>query len=353
MKKLSLSLISAALFLAPSLALAAYQTPGELIRAIQAGSARGFQVMAHGEADQSFVSVWMNGASEGNTTESTNVRTNATIDIVRGGSKMRAKGEMRVTDGSLYLHLDSLSGPLAKPFSSLIKDEWATLPFTREMATEMTNGFAFDLGSFDPAVADELFTLKQTQNNGVDTYTLTLLPDLAPELGQKIREMLADTQPVSDDIFPWKALADGTKFTLTVKMAGDRFQGSTLLLTLKTKHASFKATATETALASGVAVTAPTNVVSFEDIAGALATWIAAPIGSAIDEAMPQWTPPAKDENIPAEDFVPPGTTFDSVEPLSCSATSETEMVMLQRVGACPVTRTSTREAMYRWTKSH
>ena len=360
MKRLLLAAASGALILAPVTALAAYQTPGELIWAIQENSARTFKVTANGTADQTYVSVWMDGASQGSTAETMKSQTNATVDIVRGSDKLRVKGEMRAVNGWFYAHVDSMEGALAEIFGDLLTGDWVKLPFTKEMSTEMTNGIALDLGSFDAAVANQMFKMTRAEGGGIQVYTLTLGNDASPALAQRIRDMLGDTLPVSDDFFPWQALEDGTRMTLTIKMNDDKFVSSTLALTMKVKHSSFTANVTETAMNEEVKVEIPENVMSFDDVSEALSSWIGARVGT---DSIPSWlTDEPKPIYEPSSRFSPYGTNFDYVDyqnktpdatiwagELSCRDAEGPALISLQRMGACEAKKVSTRESWLRW----
>ncbi len=351
MNKLFFTLSTASLMLMPTAALAAFDTPGKLITSIQEQSGRSFQMSVHSQQKSTYVSVWANGASEGTTPEAMKLRTNATVDVVQGDMKVRAKGEVLVLDGSLFLKLNALQGNYTSAFGSFAingyQKQWLTIPFNGEISPLLSESVTLDLGSIDAGNADAMYTLQHVMSNGINIYTLNLAPDYAPELALKLRSMLGDTEPVSNDFFPWRELAEGIHYELIIRTdSKDRFLSSTLTLNTGTKDANYSATISEKAMAGSMSISRPAKAVNIEEVLG-----MVLPSNFADDMD----TSSVMEENSLAED----GATFDSVE-TEVSTPTETmsnevdpacvdpsltalSLLSLQRSGVCPVGKISTR----------
>ncbi len=349
MRRLSIAL-SALFLLSPLAASAAYMTPSALMAGIQSGTPRSFSIAAHAQApDDMFVSVWANGALQGLDPMTMQMKAKTTIDVVSGDFKVRAKGEMMVVDGMLYVKVASVDGSMNTEFSSVsakfIQHKWIKTEFDM-YALEAVENPAFSLSQSDIMEADETFNMTtKTEGNGGTTYMLTLKTDAAAKLALSIREALQDDSSVSDYFFPWRALAEGMHFDMTVKTnAKDAFLGSSYSMSTKGKESSFTLTGSEKPTAA-LNLKAPTDAMSLDEI-GAM---LMGEMPSYFDDTSSDMTEVDMMET-PTEDtiYVEP-SSFDSVDDTSyeCEdpSTSALRLLSLQRDGTCPATKTSTRHA--------
>ncbi len=348
MRRLSIAL-SALYLLSPLAASAAYMSPSALMSAIQSGAPRSFSIAAHAEAQgDTYVSVWSNGTLQGTDSMDMQIWAKTTVDVVSGDFKVRAKGEMMVIGGMLYVKVASIDGSMKSDFATLSTDfvqhKWLKTPFDAS-ALEVVENPAFSLSETDVMEADETFNMvTKTENNGGTTYTLTLKSDAAAQLALSIREALQDTSSVSDDFFPWRALAEGMHFDMTVKTnSKDAFLGSSYSMSTKGKESSFTLTGTEKP-AAALNLKAPAGAMSFDEV-GAM---LMGEMPTYLDESSSDMMEPEMME--PTDDIITiePTSSFDSIDNdtlASCDDPSMDAMKLLamQRDGTCPVTKTPTR----------
>lgn len=349
MKKLTLSFSSALLMLAPTVALAAFDSPRALLTAVQEQSGRSFSMTVHGASQGTYVTLWANGASEGITPDTTKLRSTATLDVVQGDMKMRAKGEVLVADNMLYAKLNSVNGTLSNTFGSFVlsgyQKQWLSLPFSEGVSPLLSQVVALDIASIDAANADTMYTLQHTMSNGINVYSLNLSLDYAPKLSQSLREMLGDTQPTSSDFFPWRELAEGIHYALVIRTdAQDRFLSSDLTLSTSGTSSTYNATVTEKALNGMVSVSVPKNVINVAELMG-----MVFPSGEsmmmndlpAVDDMMMDTSHQMVDESVPATE---PSLHFYGVDSACTDSSLDAlTLVSLQRSGVCPVEKISTR----------
>lgn len=355
MRKLLLSITSSALLLAPIAAHAAFETPAQLMTALQTRSARSFNVTAHGSSDGTYVSVWAKGASEGENATTAKVNMSATVDMVKGDFTMRAKGDVLMTDGTAYVKVSSVNGSLANSFGSfsamLKQKQWLMFPFEESMMG--INEMFMDIGTMSMEDADTMYTMQHTVSKGVNVYTLNLTQDSAIELALQIRNMLGDHRPVSNDFFPWRELAEGVRFEMVVRTdANDTFLSSSITVGLSNKNANFEATVNETALKSGVTVSAPKDAISPDELMMLLSNSASEYLQGepVMMEEEPAFLPADADmmtEPTPDSSSWMMESEIDA-ECMDPDLTS-LKLLMLQRTGTCPITKAaSTRASEYR-----
>jgi hypothetical protein len=174
--------------------------------------------------------------------------TKATVDVVSGDMKIRAKGEVMVVDGMIYLKLSSVDGSMSSDVATvsgkLVQHKWVKMPFDAT-GIDITQNPAFSLTDADLSNPENTFAMTSAvTSNGGTTYTLSLKPDAAAQLALAIREMLNDTSSVSDDFFPWRDLAEGMHFEMVVKTdSKDVFAGTTYTMSTRGKQSSFELSA--------------------------------------------------------------------------------------------------------------
>lgn len=345
MRRLSFALTTL-LLLSPLAASAAFVTPSALFMAMQNGAPRSFSLMAHADTpDNVYVSVWANGSLQGTHEMDMQLTTKATVDVVSGDLKARIKGEIMAVNGMLYLKITSVDTSMKNDFASLSANlrqhVWLKMPIDMDALSIIQNP-AFTLSETDPTEADMTFDIASSPEKNGTTYTLTLKSDAAAQLALSLREMLNDTSTVSDDFFPWKALAEGVRFEMIVKTdASDGFISNSYSLHTKGTKSSFSLNGTEK-ITSALRLTAPADAMNlyelgsiFGDTAGSVMDM------SALDmSTMPSVMEPTE-ENITFDSVDDAVITFDP----SCedSSISPLQKLAMQRDGTCPVEKTPTR----------
>lgn len=345
MRRLSIAL-SALYLLSPLAASAAYMTPSALMAAVQGGAPRSFSIAAHADApDNMYVSVWANGTLQGTDPMTMQLSTKTTIDVVSGDFKVRAKGEVMVVNGMLYVKIASIDGSMKSEFATLsanfVQNKWLKTEFDMSVLDIVENP-AFSLSEADVMEADRTFNMATKAEKNGTTYTLTLNTDAAAQLALSIREMLQDTSSVSDDFFPWRALAEGMSFEMVVKTdAKDAFLGSTYSMSTKGTMSAFRLTGTEKP-AAALNLKAPADAMSIEEI-GAM---FSGEVPSYLEESTPEMI-----ELMDEEVMLDEPSSFDSVDDgryesdVWCDDPSMDAMKLLslQRDGTCPTIKTPTR----------
>ncbi len=347
MRRLSIAL-SALYLLSPLAASAAYLTPSALMAAIQGGAPRSFSITAHADAQgDTYVSVWANGTLQG--TDATNMQmwTKTTVDVVSGDFKVRAKGEMMVVEGMLYVKIASIDGSMKSEFATLSADfvqhKWLKTAFDVS-ALEVVENPAFSLSETDVMEADQTFNMETKAEKNGTSYTLTLKTDAAAQLALSIREMLQDTSSVSDDFFPWRALAEGMQFEMVVKTdAKDALLGSSYSMSTKGAQSSFTLTGTEKP-AAALHLKAPADAMSIEEI-GAM---FSGEVPEYFEDSTTDMMEPEMTEPTDGDFTIEPASAFDSIDNDTLSSCDDSsidamKLLSMQRDGTCPITKTSTR----------
>ncbi len=355
MKRLSFA-VAASLLLVPMQSLAAYSSPADLMAAIQNNAVpRSFSLTVHGMSDGTYVSVWANGSEQGTDPATMQLTTKATVDVVKGKLKIRAKVELIATNGVVYVRLMSLDGSYMNAFASIsgmFKQQlWISLPLDEGMLEAFSGGNGLVAGAADPAQAEHMFHMQSKPGkNGGTVYTLSLTQDYAVTLAQLIREMLNDDSSASDDFFPWRQLAEGMRFENTIVTdAKDVFVSSVFSLSTSSNTSSLSISGKEQRLAGTLNVKAPANTMTMDEALAAFSDLENdVPDAMMPDDIMMEPTMPSVDVDSMVDD----GTTFDSVDEVSaptyeadCTDPSLTpqQLLTLQRGGFCPTTKKSTR----------
>lgn len=356
MNRLSFA-VAASLLLMPMQSLAAYSSPADLMAAVQENSVpHSFSVTAHAMSDGTYISVWASGTGQGRNPATMKATTKATVDVVKGKLKIRAKAELLATDGVLYARLVSLDGSYMNAFASvsgMLKQQlWVSMPLDEAMLESLTGGNGLNMtSSMDPSEADHMFHMQsKAGKNGGTVYTLSLTQDFAVTLAQLIREMLNDNSSASDDFFPWRQLAEGMRFESTIVTdAKDAFVSSAFSLSTSSNTSSLTINGTEKRLGGSLAVKAPANAVTMDQALASFADLENDVPGSMMpEEIMMQPTMPSVD----VDSMVNEDATFDSVDEATtptytadCNdpSLSPQQLFTLQRGGFCPTAKKSTR----------
>lgn len=305
---------------------------------------------ANGHADDVWFAVWASGASEGSPAEilGAKAKLKMTVDVVRGGMKLRIKGQILVHNGNVYAKLDSIDGGYQDVFMSFKamfgQNVWLRIPLTDAMFASELNEVMMP----DVAAEAEAFTMTHTKTKSGNTYTLSLTPDAAVEMSDMLRTMLnAQQTGVSDDFFPFRDLANES-LDMTMKVdtnAQDQYQSSTFSLEWMGGNAKMSMTGKAQRQSSPVYVEVPKNAWTMEDVEKHYNELMGIPSYEEED-----WTVPMMDEGM-TED----GASFDSVDtdewwqPVEDANTpsysddcwnpdvSPLKKLQMQRSGECPV----------------
>lgn len=296
------------------------------------------------------MSLWMTGTTDSmKVSEDVKMKASGTLDIVHGDFKIRAKGDIVAVDGSAYIKMNSMNGTVDHALASMsfngAQKRWFTLPFSDLRSELMTTDLPLDLSSIDPATANDIFKLQTASSAAGTVYTLHLTTDAAVNMAMEIRKFLGSSAPVSSDFFPWRELAEGMRYELTINTdAAGHFVSSHIAMSLESLDAAFSSIMSETALKGPFVIKAPADALSSE----AFMDMVVESWGS-MDDAN---TDPG-DEMQPMEP-IDGGIMEQSEEPVSdddassdetCATASPLQLLSLQRSGTCKVTKVPTRYA--------
>lgn len=314
--------------------------------AAQTGSPRSFSLMVHADApDETYVSVWANGSMQGANPEDLQLMTKVTLDVVSDEFNIRAKGEIMAVQGMLYLKITSVDGSMQSDFATLsaklVQHKWLKTGLDTS-SLDLVENPVFGLTGNDTE-ADNTFSMATKADANGTTYTLSLKPDAAAQLALMIRELLNDTDSVSDDFFPWRDLAEGMRFEMIVKTdAKDAFAGSSYSMSTKGTTSAFTLTGTEKPT-TALNLKAPAGAVTIDELAQLFGNSY---LGSSSDEMMMEPAMLDVEEVMINSSYQP--NAFDMLDNNTLSSCDDPSidgaaLVMMQREGVCPITRASTR----------
>lgn len=335
MKNFLIATTSFVLFAVPSFALASFDTPEDLLQAMQEHSVRSVRSEIHAHTKGTYVSVWANSMSK-NIEGENSVLSKATVDVSAGVATLRARGEMMMKDNTVYLRINSLKGALENLLADFTangyKEQWLRFPWMNGVASPL-NAITMDLNGINPEQASMMFIMHRTQEKGQSIYTLTLTDDAKMMLAQKIMTLLSESNVPTTDIFPWRNLVRSLEYTLVIRTdAKDHFLASSLRIAFVGQDSGLSITTTESTT-KDFTLTLPKHTIQFEDVFSL--------ISSSLTES-----------NIPPKAEATTEATTEnvaSVETTStnalCSDSSQTPsaLMSLQRGGVCPVLKTTTR----------
>ena len=177
MKRFLASLSTATLLASPLSALA--MMPGELLSKLSTMTAPSSTTLElHGHAEDVYFSVWASGSQAGTFMHpDAKAKWKATIDVVQGAMKVRAKVQLRMFQNTVYFKLDSIDGSvddLLGTFSwELLQKPWARMALDDGTMTDMPTMESF-MG--DPMMLEMLngfFDVTEDRFPGGKAYTLT------------------------------------------------------------------------------------------------------------------------------------------------------------------------------------
>ncbi len=327
MRRSLLALGTTLLMLAPITASAAFTLPSELFQSLaQDTAASDFSLMMNGGSDGSYAAAWISGSQQGTDVESLQLTLKATIDFVEKGKTIRVKGAVMIVNGTLYAKLDSISGTnevLVKEASAgATLNQWFALPLDEGTVQSITGESMSSVTGIDLKQADSIFEMRHSNSANGTVYTLHFTEEFSALIAQTLREGMNDTSSVGTDFFPWEALAKLVTFTMTVRTdLQDRPLASAFSFMMNSPESYVRLSGSDAKRTSPLSLSAPANAMSIIDYL--TGSPVETPDAPAMTEPTSTLSPASEDCNDP------------SVTPQ--------EYLMLQRIGSCPVSRTSTR----------
>jgi len=177
MKNLPIIPVAIAFFLQVPAASASYDSPAQLLKALQADTApRATSMEAHVSytAERDFhLSVWAKGRTQGELAE-TKGEASATVDVVLPSASVnaRVKARVRITDGVFYGLLESVSGQLgddetAKAAVRDVLGKWKSMKLDASVAKDS----GIDFSEF---LNDDLLHVERTPGKDGTMYSITM-----------------------------------------------------------------------------------------------------------------------------------------------------------------------------------
>ncbi len=182
------------LLAAPISALALAGSPAALLSQMNfRGNPHTMEMELHMHHEETHISLWMKGASEGKTPAQTKAWEEFTVDIASDGHFLRAKGAIRAVHGTAYIKLLSVEGDPAmdmEAFRSWTQKPWIkiTMPEESMQQPSFIAGFTMGMQAIDSAITEEdvrtvlnavtdaLFTLESERFQSGMAYSLRLAP---------------------------------------------------------------------------------------------------------------------------------------------------------------------------------
>ncbi len=178
MKRFSHLLLSVAFFLQVPAASAAYDSPGDLLKAVRADtSPRALTAEGHlsyAADDAFYLSFWMRGRSQGELAHA-EAESSFTVDIVVPSQKVntRIKGRVRITEQNVYGLLESINGELGdgneeiKASVQEVAGKWVSMKIDPALVKE--SGIDYS-ELFD----EDLLRMERTQGKDGSMYSVTV-----------------------------------------------------------------------------------------------------------------------------------------------------------------------------------
>jgi len=272
------------MLLQPAAAFAIYETPGALFEAIRLDeSARSFGGEAHAHFETYYVSAWFSGSQQGNTDPMTaKAVMKTTVDFVDTASsiKVRFKGQMAMTEGSVFLKLDSIEGSYADPVFTMAFNaalhKWIEVPMKPELF-EMAREHVREQSE----IMNELYDMVHTAINGGHKYELTFKPEL-------VDTILSEFPMVS-------AAGNDRPFLIKINTTNsDVFLAASVVAGFGDDSANFRAQGTAQKLANDLVVARPKDSMTVEELQAHVPAFMGGGLG------LPSFPVPTDEWEIPA-----------------------------------------------------
>ncbi|MEK7563376.1 MAG: hypothetical protein AAB544_03210 [Patescibacteria group bacterium] len=195
MRRFSSAIAAAAVLVIPLSALALAGNPAALLKQMTfKGNPHSVEAEFHVHHEDTHVSLWIKGASEGKTPAAAKGWEDLTLDISANGDYLRARGAVRLVNGKIYMKLESIEGDIDADLAEIrawTEKPWVEIDLPETAVEQATFAAAFaaglrnsnievseeDVHALVDAVADALFTMETTRFQGGAAYSLKLAPD--------------------------------------------------------------------------------------------------------------------------------------------------------------------------------
>lgn len=258
-KRLSPLLVSAALFLQVPTALAAYDSPADLLKAIQSDATpRSMSAEMHFSytaEDPVYVSAWVRGRSQGQLADAQG-ESSATIDVAMPSEdvKARVKARARVVDQTFYGLLESVTGKLGEDEESVresigqVLGKWVSMKIDPALAKE--SGI-----DYSALFNEGMLRMERTQGKDGAMYSITI-----------DREFLRGILALGSSFDP-SLDASSPEFNFHAVVITDhqeRIKNARLYLSFRIPEVSFVLQATSEALPTGFKVRVPADAIPMD-----------------------------------------------------------------------------------------
>ncbi len=340
------------LLLTPVAGLAAFDQPGQLLQAIRTQEQpRTFSSELHGHKGDTYFAAWMSGsASSWNSPATTKLWGKMTVDVVRGVFKLRGKLQVTVTDGRVFMKLDSIDVSMADTVlamsATLNQKKWIEVPMDAEMLQQWQD--AASLTPQNTELIGGALNMTHTMNGANRVYKLSLQPEVMSQFKTMIGEMFSG--------YGMADLPDAmVEFGMTAEMtAADAFVGSSAKIRVVSGDFEMTVVGNEKRLGTMTAVSVPADYLTSDQFEVYMTSLGMGLMSFDDDMGMPsadeewaddEWT----DTEMPVEDT---GMTVEPYEPqydgswdprCTDEETAPLLLLSLQRNGECPTVKPSTR----------
>ncbi len=260
MKRISPLLVSLAFLLQAPSALAAYDSPADLLKAFQTDATpRTVNVETHVSytaEDPFYVSLWVRGRTQGKLAEAQG-ETSATLDFVLPSEDVNAriKARTRVTDKTFYGLLESMTGKLGTDDEEGIKaslqevlGKWVSMKINPSVAKDSGIDFA-------ELFNEDMLRMERTQGKDGSMYSITVDRDILRgflSLASSFDPSLETASPA----FNFHAVV--------ITDHEERVKNARIYLSLQIPNVSFVFQASSEALPTGFKVRAPANAIPMD-----------------------------------------------------------------------------------------
>lgn len=259
MKRISPLLVSLAFLLQAPSALAAYDSPADLLKAFQTDATpRTVNVETHVSytaEDPFYVSLWVRGRTQGKLAEAQG-ETSATLDFVMPSEDVHAriKARTRVTDKTFYGLLESMSGKLGTDEEGIkaslqeVLGKWVSMKIDPSVAKDSGIDFA-------ELFNEDMLRMERTQGKDGSMYSITVDRDILRgflSLASSFDPSLETASPA----FNFHAVV--------ITDHEERVKNARIYLSLQIPNVSFVFQASSEALPTGFKVRAPANAIPMD-----------------------------------------------------------------------------------------
>lgn len=259
MKRLPQILVSVALLLPAPAALAAYDSPADLLKAIQTDatprSMNAEMHLSYTAEDDFFLSAWVRGRSQGRLADAQG-ESSATIDIAMpsDGVNARIKARARVVDQTFYGLLESVAGRLGEDEESVkasmqeVLGKWVSMKLDPALAKK--SGI-----DYSELFNEGMLRMERTQGKDGSMYSITI-----------DREFLRGILALGSSFDPsLDATAPEFNFhAVVITDHQDRIKNARVYVSLKVPDVSFVLQASSEALPTGFKIRVPANAIPMD-----------------------------------------------------------------------------------------